>query len=67
MSSRTVLSASRNYYVALASGIFNQVYGSIGLASRFGLPVCRPAFTDHLAGEAQVGAGQSVEAGSVRI
>jgi hypothetical protein len=36
MSSRTVLSTSCNYYVVLAAGIFNWVYGSIGLASRFG-------------------------------
>ena len=54
MSSRTVLSTSCNYYVALASGIFNQVYGSIGLASRFGgpavaLPEGRTAITDSMA------------------
>ena len=41
MSSRVVLSTSCNYLLALAAGIFNPVYGSIGLASRFGLPACR--------------------------
>ena len=34
MSSRTVLSTSCNCHVAIVTGIFNQVYGSIGLASR---------------------------------
>jgi hypothetical protein len=36
MSSRTVLSTSCIRHVSLAAGIFNRVYGSIGLASRFG-------------------------------
>jgi hypothetical protein len=41
MSPRTALSTSCNHDVALATGIFNQVYCSFGLASRFGLPACR--------------------------
>jgi hypothetical protein len=43
MSSRTVLSTSCNHDVALAAGIFNPVYGSIGLASRFWLRVSTSA------------------------
>jgi|HubBroStandDraft_4_1064222.scaffolds.fasta_scaffold112746_1 hypothetical protein len=47
MSSRTVLSTSCNHDVALAAGIFNRVYGSIGVASRFAPCVPTSALRAH--------------------